>query len=172
MTVIIGGVGGVIDSPAQSIGTVTATAQPLGDWLGCVESQRPAGATSRRSSTTRGLFTSSVPGARPRICPARSISPGSRPRTSFCSRRTTVSSPCTMSSHQRTPLVPHHARLLGRAWCRGHHPWVAAGFSDGTPWRKNLVTGVEATTARVPPFERRVQFDGTWVVTAERTPSA
>jgi hypothetical protein len=58
-----------------------------------------------------------------------------------------------LEHHQRTPIVQHHSYLLGLAWGRGRHPWIAAAFLDGTLWRKNMTTGVEATTARVPRLE-------------------
>jgi hypothetical protein len=54
---------------------------------------------------------------------------------------------------QRSPLVVGRSRLIGLAWGRGRHPWVAAAFVDGTLWRKNLVTGIEATCARVPGLD-------------------
>jgi hypothetical protein len=60
-----------------------------------------------------------------------------------------------LSRGARTPLVQRPGPLLGLAWGRGHHAWVAAAFGDGTLWRKNLATGATATAARVPPIDRR-----------------
>jgi hypothetical protein len=73
--------------------------------------------------------------------------------------------------HQRTPLVQPRAPLIGLAWGRGHHPWVAAAFADGTLWRKNLITGSEATTTRVPRLDpaHLTLRDGKLVVDADGT---
>jgi hypothetical protein len=58
-----------------------------------------------------------------------------------------------VARHARAPVVQRRSYLLGLAWGRGRHPWIAAAFLDGTLWRKNLVTGVEATVARAPRLE-------------------
>src|SRR6185436_6213299 len=44
-------------------------------------------------------------------------------------------------------------RLIGLSWGHGRHAWVAAAYVDGTLWRKNLVTGLEASAARVPALD-------------------
>ncbi|HEX4421750.1 MAG TPA: serine/threonine-protein kinase [Kofleriaceae bacterium] len=69
----------------------------------------------------------------------------------------------------RVPLVVPRAKLLGLAWGRGHHPWIAAAFADGTLWRKNLVTGVTATIARAPQLDpaHLIEPDGKLLVDAD-----
>jgi hypothetical protein len=57
-----------------------------------------------------------------------------------------------LERHQRMPVIEHRSHLLGLATGRGRPPWIAAVFVDGTLWRKNLITGAVATTARVPPL--------------------
>ncbi|HEU4731069.1 MAG TPA: serine/threonine-protein kinase [Kofleriaceae bacterium] len=58
-----------------------------------------------------------------------------------------------LASHRQTPLLRRPSPLLGLAWGRGRHPWIAAAFLDGTLWRKNMVTGAEATVARAPALQ-------------------
>ena len=147
--------GGTLDGPAQSVNTVTAAAQPLGAWLGLRAATAPAG----------GHVTALVDGARH----VHLVSPGHEPEdlpddidiAGFATDDKLVLATVQgalyvhdVARHQRTPLGPHPSRLIGLAWGHGHHPWVAAAFIDGTLWRKNLVTGVEATAVRVPSFER------------------
>jgi len=147
--------GGTLDGPAQSVNTVTAAAQPLGAWLGLRAATAPAG----------GHVTALVDGARH----IHLVDPGHEPEdlpgdidiAGFATDDKLVLATVQgalyvhdVARHQRTPLGPHPSRLIGLAWGHGHHPWVAAAFIDGTLWRKNLVTGVEATAVRVPNFER------------------
>jgi hypothetical protein len=72
---------------------------------------------------------------------------------------------------ERTALLQPRARLLGLAWGRGHHAWIAAAFLDGTLWRKNLVTGQSATTARTPRLDpdHIAQRDGKLIVGGDGT---
>jgi hypothetical protein len=159
--------GQAADSPAQSINAVTAATQPLGDWVGLHQVTAPG----------TGNVVALVDGARH----VHLVSPGRAPEdlpgevdiAGFATPDKLVLATLTgelyvhdVARHQRTPLVPHHARLLGLAWGRGNHPWVAAAFADATLWRKNLVTGVEATIARVPAFDpaHPVDRDGKLIV--------
>jgi hypothetical protein len=70
---------------------------------------------------------------------------------------------------QRTPLIQRPTPLLGLAWGRGRHAWVAAAFGDGTLWRKNLATGATATAPRSPPIDPRriAPRDGKLLVDAD-----
>jgi serine/threonine protein kinase len=65
-------------------------------------------------------------------------------------------------SGQRTQLVTSRGVLLDLAWTRAPAPWAAALFGEGTLWRRNLVTGAEAT---IPNVRTRVHLqllgDGT-----------
>jgi hypothetical protein len=67
------------------------------------------------------------------------------------------------------PLVQRASPLLGLAWGRGKHAWVAAAFADGTLWRKNLVTGREASVARTPRIDpaHLAARDGQLVIDAD-----
>jgi hypothetical protein len=146
--------GGTNDGPAQSIDTVTAAAQPLGASLGVTAVTAPGG----------GHVAAFVDAARH----VHVVSPGREPEdlpgeidiAGFATDDKLVLATLQgqvvvhdLKTHQRTPLLEPRARLIGVAWGRGRHPWVAAAFVDGTLWRKNLVTGVEATAARVPKLE-------------------
>jgi hypothetical protein len=147
--------GGTLDGPAQSVNTVTAAAQPLGARLGLRAVTAPVG----------GHVAALVDAARH----VHLVSPGREPEdlpdeidiAGFATDDKLVLATVEgaiyvhdVTRHERTPLGPHPSRLIGLAWGHGHHPWVAAALIDGTLWRKNLVTGVEATAVRVPSFER------------------
>jgi hypothetical protein len=54
---------------------------------------------------------------------------------------------------RRTSLIAPRTQLIGLAWGRGQHPWIAAAFTDGMLWRKNLVTGQTANIVRVPALD-------------------
>jgi hypothetical protein len=43
--------------------------------------------------------------------------------------------------------------MIGLAWGRGHHPWVAAACADGTLWRRNMLTGLTQSIARAPALD-------------------
>ncbi|MGH9888652.1 MAG: hypothetical protein ACREBE_24180, partial [bacterium] len=58
-----------------------------------------------------------------------------------------------VDTRQRTQLPTPKARLIGLAWGRGHHPWVAAAYVDGTLWRRNLLTGLTQSIARAPALD-------------------
>jgi WD40 repeat protein len=71
-----------------------------------------------------------------------------------------------------TPVDAPKAKLLGLAWGRGRHPWIAGAFADGTLWRKNLVTHETAKVARVPaldPTRPPLTPDGRLVVEPDGT---
>ncbi|MBC7976349.1 MAG: hypothetical protein H7138_15365, partial [Myxococcales bacterium] len=76
-----------------------------------------------------------------------------------------------VADRRRELLVTGRSRLLGVAWGRGHHPWIAAAFSDGTLWRKNLVTGTSANIARSPRIDpaRPTVRDSKLLVSADGT---
>jgi ribosomal protein L12E/L44/L45/RPP1/RPP2 len=152
--VITGGTGDPANIPAQAIDVATGAAQPLGDWQGLQAVTAPSG----------GRVAAIIDGARN----VHLVGPGRAPEdlpdkidlAGFATEDKLVLATLDgklyvhdVERHQRSPLVPHHARLLGLAWGRGHHAWVAAAFADGTLWRKNLVTGVEATVTRTPPLD-------------------
>jgi len=146
--------GGTNDGPAQAIDTVTATAQPLGAWLGLSAVTAPAGGHTTAIVDAAHQVHLVSPGREPEDLPGEFEIAG------FATANLLVLATPQgkifvhdVGSHQRTPVGPQHARLLGLAWGRGHHPWIAAAFVDGTLWRKNLDTGVEATVARVPKLE-------------------
>jgi hypothetical protein len=67
------------------------------------------------------------------------------------------------------PLVQRASPLLGLAWGRGKHAWVAAAFADGTLWRKNLITGHAATAPRTPAIDpaHLAARDGQLVIDSE-----
>ncbi len=74
-----------------------------------------------------------------------------------------------LTTRRRTTLVSRHSQLVHMAWGNAS-PWIAAAFADGTLWRKNLATGVEATTSLpVVAGELLVDVDGTVVFGDTRT---
>jgi WD40 repeat protein len=46
------------------------------------------------------------------------------------------------------PLVARPAKLISFAWTRTSPTWIAAAFTDGTLWRKNLTANTEATASQ------------------------
>ena len=157
--------GGVDDTPARSIDLATGAAHPLGDWPG-LHSVEAAGA--RLAIIDGEHHVHLVEAGRA----ARTI-PGDIDLAGFATPDQLVVAALDgaiyahdIASGQRQTLVAPRARMIGLAWGRGHHPWVAAAFLDGTLWRKNLVTGVEATAPRVPPLDpgRLAPRDGHLIV--------
>ncbi|HEY0193851.1 MAG TPA: hypothetical protein VGC42_22195, partial [Kofleriaceae bacterium] len=71
-----------------------------------------------------------------------------------------------LTTHRRTPLTDQAPKLLGVAWGRGQHPWIAAALADGSLWRKNLATGAGGQAAHVPRHDRPTPEDGKLLVAA------
>jgi hypothetical protein len=164
--------GGTFDSPAQSIDVGTSAVQPLGLWLGLRAVTAPSGGHVVALVDASRHVHLVGPGRDPEDLPGEIDIAG------FATADKLVLATLQgavyvhdVARHQRTPLVQQRARLIGLAWGRGHHPWVAAAFVDGTLWRKNLVTGVEATAARVPKLEldRVADRDGKLLVSGDGT---
>jgi hypothetical protein len=146
--------GGTAETPAQLIDLTTATSQPVGDWAGLLAA----------TATSTGQLAAVID----RAHHLHLVGPG-RPSeelagaidiAGFATDNLLVLATLDgglylhdVARRQRTPLVPRRAHLLGLAWGNGHHPWVAAAFDDGKLWRKNVVTGAEATTSRIPRLD-------------------
>jgi hypothetical protein len=153
--------GGTDDQAAQAIDLTARTAARLGEWqdLRGVTSAGPGRAIAILDGERRVHLV--VPGKPPEDLP------GEIDIAAFATDTQLVLA--TLDGHvfvhdlargARTPLVERTSPLLGLAWGRGHHAWVAAAFGDGTLWRKNLATGATATAAtataaRVPPIDPR-----------------
>jgi hypothetical protein len=146
--------GGTADQPAQAIDLATGAARPLGAWHGL-----------RSVAATRsGDVVALVDGARQ----IHLIRPDAEPEdlpgeidfAGFATDELLVIATLAgaidvydVVQRRRTLLVTARTRLLGLAWGRGHHPWIAAAFADGTLWRKNLATGASSTVARAPRID-------------------
>ena len=162
--------GGTLDQPAQAIDLATRTAVPLGEWpdLRSVTSAGPGRAVAILDGARRVHLV--VPGKPPEDLP------GEIDIAAFATDTQLVLATLDgqvfvhdLARGTRAPLVQRASPLLGLAWGRGHHAWVAAAFGDGTLWRKNLATGATATAARVPPIDpRRITGrDGKLLVAAD-----
>jgi serine/threonine protein kinase/WD40 repeat protein len=168
--------GGTTEEPAQAIDVATGAAHELGPWLGL----RQVSAASRGLGIAATVALIDDARHLHLIVPGRAIEdlPEEVDLAGFATPDQLVFATPDgalyvrdIEHRQQTPLIQHHARLLGVAWGRGHHPWIAAAFVDGTLWRKNLATGVEATIARVPRLEldHLAQRDGKLLVAADGT---
>jgi hypothetical protein len=143
--------GGTSEIQTQTIEVATGAAQPLGPWQGL-----------RAVSASRtGHVVALIDGARQLhlVGPGREPEdvPGDIDLAGFATDDQLVFATLDgavyvqdVAQHRRAPLVTQRSHLIGLAWGRGQHPWVAAAFVDGTLWRKNLATGATATIARVP----------------------
>ena len=162
--------GGTLNIAAQAIDLTTGTAQPLGPWqdLRAVTSAGPGRALAVVDGARRVHLV--VPGKDPVDLPGEIDIAG------FATERHLVLATLDgqvfvhdVATGQRAPLIQARAKLLGLAWGRGRHPWVAAAFADGTLWRKNLVSGVTETAARVPPLDLQhlAARDGKLLVAAD-----
>jgi hypothetical protein len=166
--------GGTLDLPTQAIDLTTPVAShaatPLGDWqdLRGVTSAGPGRAIALVDGARRVHLV--APGKPPEDLP------GDIDIAAFATDTQLVLATLDgqlfvhdLARGQRTPLVERKSPLLGLAWGRGRHPWVAAAFGDGTLWRKNLATGATATAARVPPIDPRhvTPRDGKLLVAAD-----
>jgi hypothetical protein len=163
-------VGGTLDLPTQAIDLITRAASPLGRWqdLRGVTSAGPGRAIAIVDGMRHVHLV--VPGKQPQDLP------GEIDIAAFATDAQLVLAMLDgqvfvhdLARGQRAPLVQRASPLLGLAWGRGHHAWVAAAFGDGTLWRKNLATGATATAARVPPIDPRrlAARDGKLLVAAD-----
>jgi hypothetical protein len=145
---------GTEDQQALALDVASRAVQPLGEWEGLTSVAAAAG----------GHVTAVLDGSRHvhLVTPGREPEqlPGEIDIAGFATADKLVLASVDgtiylhdVARHERTPVVPRHSPLLGLAWGRGRHPWIAAGFLDGTLWRKNVITGVEATIQRSPPIE-------------------
>jgi hypothetical protein len=148
--------GATLDQPAQALDLTTRTAVPLGEWqdLRGVTSAGPGRAIAIVDGARRVHLV--VPGK-----PTVDL-PGDIDIAAFATSTQLVLATLDgqvfvhdLARGVRAPLVQRRSPLLGLAWGRGHHAWVAAAFGDGTLWRKNLATGATATAARVPAIDPR-----------------
>jgi hypothetical protein len=162
--------GGTLDIATQSIDVTTRAAAPLGQW------QDLHGVTTAGPGRALAIVDGEhhvhliVPGQ-----PAQDL-PGEIDIAAFATDTqlvlTTIDGQVVVhdiATGRRAPLVQRASPLLGLAWGRGHHAWVAAAFADGTLWRKNLATGATATATRVPPIDPRhlTARDGKLLVAAD-----
>jgi serine/threonine protein kinase/WD40 repeat protein len=146
--------GGTPDQPAQAIDVATGTARPLGSWQGL----------RAVTASHNGQALAMIDDARQ----LHVISPGHEPveldgEIDFAGFATddqlvvaTVPGAVDvydLATRRRTPLIAPRTQLIGLAWGRGQHPWIAAVFTDGMLWRKNLVTGQTANITRVPALD-------------------
>jgi hypothetical protein len=163
-------VGGTLDLATQAIEVPTRTATPLGQWpdLHGVSSAGPGRALAIVDGEHHVHLV--VPGQ-----PAQDL-PGEIDIAAFATDTQLVLSTIDgqllvhdLATGRRAPLAPGASPLLGLAWGRGHHAWVAAAFADGKVWRKNLATGATATATRVPPIDPRrlTARDGKLLVAAD-----
>jgi hypothetical protein len=159
--------GGTFDSPAQLIDVASAAVQPLGSWIGLGAVTAPGGGHVAALVDKARHVHLVGPGREPEDLPGEIDIAG------FATADKLVLATLQgqvfihdVKSHQRTPLIQAPARLIGLAWGRGRHPWVAAAFVDGTLWRKNLDTGAEATIPRSPrlDLEHVADRDGKLIV--------
>jgi len=167
--VITGGAGSSV-LPPQSIDVATGAAQPLGNWRGL----------TAVTATSRGQLVALIDRRHHvhLVGPERNPEdlPGQIDIAAFATDDKLVLATLDgaiyvhdVEHHQRTPLGPHHASLLGLAWGHGRHPWVAAAFADGTLWRKNVATGVEAMVTHVPKPDHLSAPDGKLIVGEDGT---
>jgi hypothetical protein len=147
-------VGGALGEPARSIDIASGQQQPLGDWQGL----------RAVAATAEGRAIALLDDAR-RL---HLVRPGRTPEdldgeieiVGFATGDQLVLATLDgavdaydAGRGARRRLIPPGSQLIGLAWGRGRHPWIAAAFLDGRLWRKNLVTGVETTIARVPKID-------------------
>ena len=146
--------GGTLNIPAQMIDLGTGTARALGAWqdLRAVTSAGTGGALAIIDGARHVHVV--MPGKEPVDLPGEIDIAG------FATDHHLVLATLDgkvfihdTATGQRVQLIESRARLLGLAWGRGHHAWVAAAFADGTLWRKNLVTGVTRSAARAPALD-------------------
>jgi hypothetical protein len=153
-------VGGTPDIGAQLVDLTTGATRALGEWqdLRAVTSAGPGRAIALIDGARR--IHLAVPGREPQQLPGDVDLAGFATETQLvlatsdgAGGRGTIAAH-DVASGQRATLVERPSPVLGLAWGRGHHPWVAAAFADGTLWRSNVATGATATIARAPAIDR------------------
>jgi serine/threonine protein kinase len=164
-------VGGTLDAPPRLIDVASGAAQPIGSWQGLrAIAASPAGRVVAIDDARHAHLVGA--GREPEDLPGEVDIAG------FATEGLLVlTTPAgaihayDVDHHQLTPLLQPAARLLGLAWGRGRHPWIAAALADGTLWRKNVATGAAATVARTPPLDRQhlAQRDGKLIVADDGT---
>jgi hypothetical protein len=170
-------IGGSEDEPAQWIDVASGKPRELAAWPGLDTVAAVASATRGQPPTVAVLDRGHhvhllVPGR-----PAEDL-PGDIDLVGFATPDQLVLASRAgaifvhdLERHQRTQLAAPGSPLIGLAWGRGHHPWIAGAFADGSLWRKNLATGAEATVARAPKFDpaKPLPRDGRLLVAADGT---
>jgi hypothetical protein len=147
-------VAGTEERQALSIAVAGRAVQPLGEWQGLAAVTAPADGHVAAILDGEHHVHLVAPRGEPQELPGEFVAAGFATASQLV--LATVDGSIylhDLARHERQPLVEHHSHLLGLAWGRGRHPWIAAAFVDGTLWRKNVITGAEATVARVPRLE-------------------
>ena len=149
-------IGGTFDGPAQLIDLTTGATQALGPWpdLAAVSSAGPGRAIAVLDGAHRLHLV--APGRAPEDLA------GDIDIAGFATDHQLVTASLTgevavldIRTSRRDRLLVPRSRLLGLAWGRGRHPWIAAALADGTLWRANVATGQTASTPRTPPLDPR-----------------
>ena len=164
-------IGGTADTLTLSVDTASGAAHPLGDWPGIHSvAASPAGHVAIVDTQRHAHLL--TPGR-----PAVDLS-GELDFVGFATPDQLVLAALNgavflhdVARGVRSQLIAGRSKLIGLAWGRGRHPWLAAAFLDGALWRKNLATGVEATIARAPRIDpgHASARDGKLLVTADGT---
>ena len=146
--------GGTPDQPAQAIDVATGAARPLGAWQGlrAVTASRNGQAIAMIDSA-RTLHLQSPGHELEELAGEIDFAGFATDDQLVIATLAGAVDVYDLGLRRRTQLIGPRTQLLGLAWGRGQHPWVAAAFSDGTLWRKNLVTGQTQQIARVPAIE-------------------
>jgi hypothetical protein len=146
--------GGTDDAPAQAIDLATGKAQPLGAWQGLRSvAASPDGHVVAIVDDAHHLHLIG-PGRAPEDLPGEvDIAGFAGERQLVLAMQDGAIFLHDIDRRHRTALLRPSARLLGLAWGRGRHPWVAGALADGTLWRANVATGANATIARVPGLD-------------------
>ncbi|MEO7732503.1 MAG: serine/threonine-protein kinase, partial [Kofleriaceae bacterium] len=163
--------GGTPDQQAQAIDVATGAARPLGAWQGlrAVTASRNGQAIAMIDSA-RTLHVMSPGHDLEALAGQVDFAGFATDDQLVIAALTGAVETYDLATRRRTPLIDARTQLLGLAWGRGQHPWVAGAFSDGMLWRKNLVTGQTATLARVPALDpARPAVDGKLLVSADGT---
>jgi hypothetical protein len=145
--------GGSPDQPAQAIDVATGTAQPLGAWQGlrAVTASRNGQAIAMiDSARTLHLRT---PGGVEALAGEIDLAGFATDDQLVVATLAGAVDVYDLVQRRRTSLIAPRTQLIGLAWGRGQHPWIAAAFTDGMLWRKNLVTGQTANIVRVPALD-------------------
>jgi len=162
--------GGTPDLPAQAIDVATGAARPLGSWQGlrAVTASRTGQAIAMIDSA-RTLHLMTAGHDVEELAGQVDFAGFATDDLLVIAATSGAVESYDLRTRQRAALVGARTQLLGLAWGRGQHPWVAGVFSDGMLWRKNLVTGQTATIARVPALDPRQLADSKLLVSADGT---